>query len=290
MCMCQVQLRPAWWSTHRAPCRAEVLGTGGWVWRPCVGLNPNGLPANSTTFVFPSYHPSLILWQGPQCQACHRHPASNPPTLRHLTDAATMAWPGPWMEVVVWAWNWVSQLENLYLRFMVQAWGWIVYITKCLVQRGLQCLKKTLCSKANNTAWPTLDQWCLSREMPCPPSLRNSEHQRVVYVQEGGGISGRTRVCTNACIRYSCKAAGCYWQIWGLTDPLGQEGSSLMCLPGLTYWFLGFFRRMHFTISQLENFKHTVKQKKKIIPQIPTSEITVNVLVSICQIFSHMYV
>lgn len=289
MCMCQVQPRPAWWSTHKAPCRAEVLGTGGWVWRPCVGLNPNGLPANSTTFVFPSYHPSLILWQGPQCQACHRHPACNPPTLRHLTDAATMAWPVDRsgclsLELGLPAWEFIPEIYGAGMRVNC------LYITKCLVQRGLQCLKKTLCSKANNTAWPTLDQWCLSREMPCPPSLRNSEHQRVVYVQEGGGISGRTRVCTNACIRYSCKAAGCYWQIWGLTDPLGQEGSSLMCLPGLTYWFLGVFRRMHFTISQLENFKHTVKQKKKIIPQIPTSEITVNVLVSICQIFSHMYV
>lgn len=91
--VCQVQAHPARWSAHKAPCRTEVLGAGGLVWRQCVELNANGPPANSTTLLS---HPIILpwfSWQGPRCQACCKHPAYNPPISLHLADAPTLAWP-----------------------------------------------------------------------------------------------------------------------------------------------------------------------------------------------------
>lgn len=108
---------------HAGPGQGEAGGARLAV-ETVVGLDPTGqwlgkcwgpLPAAP----HPRLRPAILPWfslQGPQRRACHTHPACNPPSrcislmLFHL---------GPGWEMVVQAWDWVSQFGDLYLRFTV---------------------------------------------------------------------------------------------------------------------------------------------------------------------------
>lgn len=125
------------------------MGAGGWVWRPCVGLNPNGLPANSTTWVFPSYHPSWFPGRAPSDR-----PATNIQPATHLPRDISLV-----LATVAWLMEGSGCLRlglSLPIReFIPEIHGAGVrinclHITKCLVQWGLWFLRKTLCYEANS--------------------------------------------------------------------------------------------------------------------------------------------